>query len=150
MSGLDDTATRGGTAAEEVDTAAGQPDAEPETVATYAGSGRKGLGLLRMRGEAIVLHAMRRPDEIRDPSELAPAATKPADNEISQAEHLIDRMTRDDLESPDFTNHRTDAVAKLVEARLDGRELPKTPEPATSPRTTDHAGHGPNGPEATP
>lgn len=45
-------------------------------IAKYAWSGRERLGLLRVRGEAIVLHAMRWPDEIRNPSELAPAGDR--------------------------------------------------------------------------
>jgi DNA end-binding protein Ku len=107
-------------------------------VAKYAWSGRERLGLLRVRGEAIVLHAMRWPDEIRDPSELAPAATELSDDEISEAEHLIDRMTRDDIEGNDFTDRYTEAVAKVIEAKRDGRALPKTPEPAaTSGRVVD-------------
>lgn len=36
-------------------------------IAKYAWSGRERLGLLRVREEAIVLHAMRWPDEIRAP-----------------------------------------------------------------------------------
>ncbi|MFD1661532.1 Ku protein [Streptomyces caeni] len=36
-------------------------------VAKFAWHGRERLGLLRVRDEAIVLHAMRWPDEIRDP-----------------------------------------------------------------------------------
>jgi DNA end-binding protein Ku len=41
-------------------------------VAKYAWSGRERLGLLRVRDDVIVLHAMRWPDEIRDPAELLP------------------------------------------------------------------------------
>ena len=102
-------------------------------IAKYAWSGRERLGLLRVRGEAIVLHAMRWPDEIRDPSELAPAATEVTDEEISEAEHLIDRMTHADVDGPDFTDRYTDAIAKVIEAKRDGLEPPRTPEPAAVP-----------------
>ncbi|WP_019074425.1 non-homologous end joining protein Ku [Streptomyces hokutonensis] len=102
-------------------------------VAKYAWSGRERLGLLRVRGEAIVLHAMRWPDEIRDPSELAPAATEVTEEEISEAEHLIERMTRDDIDGPGFTDRYTEAIAKVIEAKRDGLELPKAHEPAAVP-----------------
>lgn len=102
-------------------------------IAKYAWSGRERLGLLRVRGEAIVLHAMRWPDEIRNPSELAPAATEVTHEEISEAEHLIERMTRDNVEGPDFTDRYTEAIAKLIEAKRESLELPGTPEPAAVP-----------------
>ncbi|MFF1631570.1 Ku protein [Streptomyces sp. NPDC058272] len=41
-------------------------------IAKYAWSGRERLGMLRVRDDVIVLHAMRWPDEIRDPAELTP------------------------------------------------------------------------------
>ncbi|WP_425588595.1 hypothetical protein [Streptomyces venetus] len=42
-------------------------------VAKYAWSGRERLGLLRVRDDVIVLHAMRWPDKIRAPETAAPA-----------------------------------------------------------------------------
>jgi DNA end-binding protein Ku len=41
-------------------------------IAKYACSGRVRLGLLRVRDDVLVLHAIRWPDEIRDPTELLP------------------------------------------------------------------------------
>ncbi|WP_444968465.1 Ku protein [Streptomyces phaeochromogenes] len=46
-------------------------------IAKYAWSGRERLGLLRVRDDAIVLHAMRWPDEIRSPQELPPPPPPP-------------------------------------------------------------------------
>ncbi|WP_420877921.1 Ku protein [Streptomyces agglomeratus] len=42
-------------------------------VAKYAWHNRERLGLLRVRGDAIVLHSMRWPDEIHSPEAVAPA-----------------------------------------------------------------------------
>jgi DNA end-binding protein Ku len=50
-----------------------------------------------VRGEAIVLQAMRWPDEIRDPTELLPAPVELSDDEIDGALALMDSMTREDL-----------------------------------------------------
>lgn len=55
------------------------------TVAKYAWSGRERLGLLRVRDDVIVLHAMRWPDEIRDPAELLPDPVELSDDEIHGA-----------------------------------------------------------------
>lgn len=99
-------------------------------VARYAWSGRERLGLLRVRGEAIVLHAMRWPDEIRDPSELTPPPVELSDEEIDGALALMDTMTRDDLDAPEFRDTYTEAVAELIEAKREHREPPAAPEPA--------------------
>ncbi|MGQ4465264.1 Ku protein [Streptomyces violaceoruber] len=99
-------------------------------VARYAWSGRERLGLLRVRGEAIVLHAMRWPDEIRDPSELTPPAVELTDEELDGALALMDTMTRDDLDAPEFRDTYTEAVAELIEAKREHRQPPAAPEPA--------------------
>ncbi|MFE2337299.1 non-homologous end joining protein Ku [Streptomyces coelicoflavus] len=99
-------------------------------VARYAWSGRERLGLLRVRGEAIVLHAMRWPDEIRDPSELLPPPVELSDEELDGALALMDTMTRDDLDAPEFRDTYTEAVAELIEAKREHREPPAAPEPA--------------------
>ncbi|MEU9210660.1 Ku protein [Streptomyces sp. NPDC048415] len=97
-------------------------------VAKFAWSGRERLGMLRVRDDVIVLHAMKWDDEIRDPAELAPEAMELTDEEIAEAEHLIERLSRDDLEGPEFTDQYTEAVAKLIEAKREGKELSAPPE----------------------
>ncbi|MYU26526.1 hypothetical protein GTW30_00240 [Streptomyces sp. SID7810] len=62
-------------------------------VAKYAWSGRERLGILRIRDDVLVLHAMRRPDEIRDPAESRPPPTEVTEEEIPGALALMD--TRD-------------------------------------------------------
>ncbi|MCX4596055.1 Ku protein [Streptomyces sp. NBC_01549] len=91
-------------------------------VAKFAWSGRERLGLLRVRDGVIVLHAMRWDDEIRDPSELALDAVELTDEEIVEAELLIDRLTRDELKGPEFTDRYTEAVEQLIEAKREGKE----------------------------
>ena len=99
-------------------------------VAKYAWSGRERLGLLRVRDNVIVLHAMHWPDEIRDPAELLPPPTEVSEEEIEGALALMESMTRDDLEGPEFEDAYTDAMAKIIEAKRGDRELPVAPEPA--------------------
>ncbi|GGX62921.1 non-homologous end joining protein Ku [Streptomyces fructofermentans] len=99
-------------------------------VAKFAWSGRERLGLLRVIDQVIVLHAMKWPDEIRDPSSLAPQAVEVDEKEIEQAQALIDGMTRDDLEGEEFTDRYTDALAEVIKAKRGGSELPESAEPA--------------------
>ncbi|MET8781816.1 Ku protein [Streptomyces sp. NPDC004589] len=102
-------------------------------VAKFAWHGRERLGLLRVRDEALVLHSMRWPDEIRDPAELAPPDIRLSDGEITEAQHLIDRMTRDDLEGPDFADHYTEALEQVIEAKREGHAPPEAPESEGEP-----------------
>ncbi|WP_405542700.1 Ku protein [Streptomyces phaeochromogenes] len=99
-------------------------------VAKFALRGRERLGLLRVRGDAIVLHAMKWDDEIRDPAALAPKVVEVTDDEIEGAELLIDRMTRDDLQGPEFVDHYTDALAEVIKAKREGKAPPEAPEQA--------------------
>ncbi|MFE9445684.1 Ku protein [Streptomyces sp. NPDC006602] len=97
-------------------------------VAKYAWSGRERLGLLRVRNDVIVLHEMRWPDEIRDPAELLPPPTEVSEEEIEGALALMETMSREDLEGPEFEDAYTDAMAKIIEAKREDRELPEAPE----------------------
>ncbi|MFI9779251.1 Ku protein [Streptomyces sp. NPDC051956] len=54
-------------------------------VATFAWRGRERLGLLRIRGTAIVLHSMGWPDAFRPFETLAPPAVDISENEIKRA-----------------------------------------------------------------
>ncbi|MFE9882263.1 Ku protein [Streptomyces sp. NPDC005784] len=107
-------------------------------VAKYAWSGRERLGLLRVRDNVIVLHyAMRWSDEIRDPSQLKPEEVELTDDEIAQAEQLIDRLTRDDLQGEEFTDRYTEAVEQLIDAKRENREPPTAEEPEAPAQVVD-------------
>ncbi|MFE5140290.1 Ku protein [Streptomyces fagopyri] len=107
-------------------------------VAKFAWSGRERLGLLRVRDDVIVLHSMRWDDEIRSPAELAPEPVKLTDAEIAEAEHLIDRLSRDDLDGPEFVDGYTQAVEQMIDAKREHREPPKVPaEPQSTGKVVD-------------
>ncbi|KJK34258.1 hypothetical protein UK15_36810 [Streptomyces variegatus] len=77
-------------------------------VAKYAWSGRERLGLLRVRDDAIVLHAMRWHDEIRSPEEQLQPPVELSDEKIEGALALMESMARDDLEGEEFRRlHRS-------------------------------------------
>ncbi|MFE1927523.1 Ku protein [Streptomyces asoensis] len=106
-------------------------------IAKYAWSGRERLGMLRVRGEAIVLHAMHWPDEIRDPTELLPAPVDVSDDEIEGALALMETMSRDDLEGEEFKDSYTEAMAKIIESKRGDKPLPQAPEPEKPGKVLD-------------
>ncbi|MEV5178000.1 Ku protein, partial [Streptomyces flaveolus] len=106
-------------------------------VAKYAWSGRERLGLLRVRDDVLVLHAMRWPDEIRDPTELLPPPTEVSEAEIEGALALMDTMTTDSLEGPDFTDRYTEAIEQIIEAKREAKPLPEAPEPEQPAQVLD-------------
>ncbi|MGW3668826.1 hypothetical protein ACWD68_37910, partial [Streptomyces sp. NPDC005141] len=69
--------------------------------------------------------------------QLKPEEVELTDDEIAQAEQLIDRLTRDDLEGDDFTDRYTEAVEQLIEAKRENREPPTAEEPETPGQVVD-------------
>ncbi|MFF9128526.1 Ku protein [Streptomyces sp. NPDC014889] len=102
-------------------------------VARYAWHGRERLGLLRVRGDVIALHTLLWPDEIRDPAPVAPGPVHLEPGEIDEAMTLVEIMSRDSVEGPKFTDHYTQALRKVVEAKQEHRRLPQAPHPAARP-----------------
>ncbi|WP_145503744.1 Ku protein [Streptomyces sp. CFMR 7] len=94
-------------------------------IAKFAWHNRERLGLLRVREDAIVLHAMRWPDEIRSPQSLAPRTVELDEGEIDQALQLADAMALDSITG--FRDTYRDALEELLTAKSEGR---KAPEPA--------------------
>ena len=98
-------------------------------IAKYAWSGRERLGMLRVRDDVIVLHAMRWPDEVRDPSIVDPPSESVTDDEVEGALALMDTMAVDDLTGEDFRDQYTEALAEIIEAKRGDKPLPEVPEP---------------------
>ncbi|WP_281155577.1 Ku protein [Streptomyces sp. HYC2] len=102
-------------------------------VARYAWHGRERLGLLRVRGDVIALHALLWPDEIRDPAPVAPGPVHLEPGEIDEAMALVEVMSRDSVDGPEFTDHYTQALHEVIEAKQEHRRLPEAPHPAARP-----------------
>lgn len=102
-------------------------------VARFAWHGRERLGLLRVRGDAIALHGLLWPDEIRDPAAVVPPPVQLDEDEIDEAVALIEAMTRDDLTGPEFADHYTEALHTVIEAKQEDRQLPEVPAPTSRP-----------------
>ncbi|WP_331737044.1 Ku protein (plasmid) [Streptomyces canus] len=106
-------------------------------IAKYAWSGRERLGLLRIRDDVIVLHAMRWPDEVRDPAVVDPPHEKVSEEEIEGALALMESMSRDDLDGPEFEDSYTDALAKIIQSKREDKPLPEAPEPEQPGKVLD-------------
>lgn len=102
-------------------------------VVRFAWHGRERIGLLRARGQVIVLHGLLWPDEIRAPAGVFPSPVQLDEDEIGEARALIEAMTLDSLEGPQFADHYTDALHAVIEAKQEDRQLPKVLEPAVRP-----------------
>jgi DNA end-binding protein Ku len=80
---------------------------------------------------------MRRLDEIRDPTELPPPPTGVSEEEIAGALALMDTMTIDALEGPEFTDRYTEAIAETIEAEREEKPLPVVEEPEQPAQVLD-------------
>ncbi|MEV2243647.1 Ku protein [Streptomyces sp. NPDC049970] len=98
---------------------------EKVAVAKFAWHNRERLGLLRVRDDAIVLHSMRWPDEIRSPESLAPRETELDEDEIERAVQLTDSMGLDDISG--FRDRYREALEELIAAKSEGKPLPAAP-----------------------
>ncbi|MFG2885746.1 hypothetical protein ACGFYV_26215 [Streptomyces sp. NPDC048297] len=79
------------------------------------------------------LHGLLWPDEIRDPATAAPATVPLDDDEVDEALALVDAMTRDDLTGQEFTDHYTEALHEVIEAKQKGDRLPEATTPDVRP-----------------
>ncbi|MFH9042741.1 Ku protein [Streptomyces sp. NPDC017966] len=97
-------------------------------IAKFALRGRERLGMLRVVGEAIALHGLLWPDEVRAPEGIAPAADVTLhDKELNLADALMDALGEVGLE--DLRDEYREAVEEVVAAKISGEALPEVPEP---------------------
>ncbi|MFE9398690.1 Ku protein [Streptomyces flavidovirens] len=104
-------------------------------IAKFAWHGRERLGLLRVKGDAIVLHSMRWPDEIRSPESLKPRPVEVDDEEIDAAVDLMEAMAIDDISG--FRDHYRDALEEVIRAKAQGAKPEGAPEKPTAAPVVD-------------
>ncbi|MEU5580914.1 Ku protein [Streptomyces huasconensis] len=98
-------------------------------VAKFAWHGRERLGLLRVRDDVLVLHAMKWDDEIRSPEPITPAPTELTEEEVDEAVLLVDSMTVDDITGQEWATDRyTAALEEVIHAKADGKKPPRPAE----------------------
>ncbi|MFD6170577.1 Ku protein [Streptomyces coeruleorubidus] len=129
--------------------ASGAPAAKPYTllrealkrsnkvaIAKFALRGRERLGMLRVVGDAIAMHGLLWPDEVRAPEGLAPDTDVTVrDKELDLADALMDTLGEVDLE--DLHDEYREAVEEVIAAKASGEALPQAPEPAAGGKVLD-------------
>ncbi|MFF9278662.1 non-homologous end joining protein Ku [Streptomyces griseosporeus] len=129
--------------------ASGAPAAKPYTllrealkrsnrvaIAKYALRGRERLGMLRVVGDAIAMHGLLWPDEVRSPEGVAPdAGVTVRDKELDLADALMDTLGEVDLD--DLHDEYRDAVEEVIAAKVAGHAPPEAPEPAAGGKVLD-------------
>ncbi|MGX1272344.1 non-homologous end joining protein Ku [Streptomyces phaeoluteigriseus] len=129
--------------------AGGAPAAKPYTllrealkrsnkvaVTKYALRGRERLGMLRVVGDAIAMHGLLWPDEVRAPEGVAPDTDVTVrDKELDLADALMDTLGEVDLE--DLHDEYREAVEEVVAAKAAGEAPPEAPGAAPSGKVLD-------------
>ncbi|AYC38599.1 MULTISPECIES: non-homologous end joining protein Ku [Streptomyces] len=129
--------------------AGGAPAAKPYTllrealkrsnkvaIAKFALRGRERLGMLRVVEDAIALHGLLWPDEVRAPEGLAPdTKVTVSDKELDLADALMDTLGEIDLD--DLHDEYREALEEVVAAKAAGEAPPESPEPARSGKVLD-------------
>ncbi|WP_030319567.1 Ku protein [Streptomyces flavochromogenes] len=105
---------------------------EKVAVAKFAWHGRERLGLLRVKGDTILLHAMKWDDEIRSPEELKVNESELTEDEIDRALDLLESMTVEHLADLELVDHYRDALVEVIEAKAEHRQ-PRPADEAAAP-----------------
>ncbi|MFF5016982.1 Ku protein [Streptomyces sp. NPDC001165] len=129
--------------------AGGAPAAKPYTllrealkrnnkvaIAKYALRGRERLGMLRVIGDAIAMHGLLWPDEVRAPEGVAPDVDVTVrDKELDLADALMDTLGEVELE--DLHDEYREALEEVIAAKAAGETPPEAPEPAAGGKVLD-------------
>ncbi|MFF9767447.1 Ku protein [Streptomyces sp. NPDC053086] len=129
--------------------AGGAPAAKPYTllrealkrsnkvaIAKYALRGRERLGMLRVVGEAIAMHGLLWPDEVRAPEGVAPDTDVTIrDKELDLADALMDTLGEVDLD--DLHDEYREALEEVIAAKASGEAPPEAPAPAAGGKVLD-------------
>ena len=129
--------------------AGGAPAAKPYTllrealkrsnkvaIAKFALRGKERLGMLRVVGDAIAMHGLLWPDEVRAPEGVAPdSSVTVRDKELDLADALMDTLGEVDLE--DLHDEYREAVEEVIAAKASGEAPPETPAPERGGKVLD-------------
>ncbi|WP_282084402.1 Ku protein [Streptomyces tendae] len=129
--------------------ASGAPAAKPYTllrealkrsnrvaIAKFALRGRERLGMLRVVGDAIAMHGLLWPDEVRAPEGVAPeAGVTVRDQELDLADALMDTLGEIDLD--DLHDEYREAVEEVIAAKAAGERPPEVREEAAPGKVLD-------------
>ncbi|MFF4257352.1 Ku protein [Streptomyces sp. NPDC001663] len=129
--------------------AGGAPAAKPYTllrealkrsnkvaIAKFALRGKERLGMLRVVEDAIAMHGLLWPDEVRAPEGVAPDTNvRVNDKELDLADALMDTLGEIDL--TELHDEYREALEEVVAAKAAGEAPPEAPEPARGGKVLD-------------
>ncbi|MFJ1971864.1 Ku protein [Streptomyces sp. NPDC087903] len=105
-------------------------------IAKFALRGRERLGMLRVIEDAIALHGLLWPDEVRTPQGVAPdTKVKVNDKELDLADALMDTLGEIDLD--ELHDEYREALEEVVAAKAAGESPPEAPEPPEGGKVLD-------------
>ena len=103
-------------------------DSGKAAVVKVALRSRETLALIRPVGDVLRMHTMIWPDELRDSAFAAPTEeVKVSEAEVAMARMFIDQLSGD-FDPDQFTDDYREALERVIEAKLDGVELPANTE----------------------
>ncbi|MFI6660411.1 Ku protein [Streptomyces sp. NPDC050523] len=105
-------------------------------IAKFALRGKERLGMLRVVGDAIAMHGLLWPDEVRTPEGVAPETDVTVNaKELDLADALMDTLGEIDLE--ELHDEYREALEEVVAAKAAGEAPPESPEPARGGKVLD-------------
>lgn len=111
-------------------------DSERVAIVKIALRQREQLATLRVREDVLVMHTMLWPDEVRRPEfGFLDEDVTVRPQELSMATSLIDSMTAD-FDPEEYTDDYREALQKVIDAKVAGREVAHVPEEEPSPANT--------------
>jgi DNA end-binding protein Ku len=97
-------------------------------IATITIRKKEQLCALRAHDGTIMLETLFYPDEIREERGMDLGAVKVSDRELEMAFTLID-IFRKPFDPSEYHDHYREALAELIEAKLEGKQVVKAPAP---------------------
>lgn len=91
-------------------------------VATFVMRQKEHLSLIGVYKNALVLHAIRFADEIRDPSDLKLPSTKVSKKEVSMAESLIEQYTTE-FKPGKYKDVYNKQLMKIIKSKSSGKKI---------------------------
>ncbi|HEY8472715.1 MAG TPA: Ku protein [Natronosporangium sp.] len=112
-------------------------DSERVAIVKVALRQREQLATLRVRDGMLVLSTMLWPDEVRVPEfNFLDEEVEVREPELAMAASLIDSMTGD-FNPELYTDNYREALQKVIDAKVEGREIERPAEPEEAPAAID-------------
>jgi DNA end-binding protein Ku len=99
---------------------------ELTAVATITIRKKEQLCILRPQDGVMMMETLYYPDEVREKPEVEREGAKVSERELEMAFTLIE-LLRKPFEPEEYHDHYREALAELIEAKLEGRQVVKAP-----------------------